>query len=79
METVTIPKKEYERLKELEKVDFDLMKQFSNSLDDLRDKIYYYLENDEERERIAYGGYWLVGKRFNMADSVRKLVEMLSG
>ena len=36
METVTIPKKEYERLKKLEQLDFDLIRQFSSSLEDLK-------------------------------------------
>ena len=36
METVTIPKSEYEHLKKLEKIDFELMKQFSGSLEDLK-------------------------------------------
>ena len=36
METVTIPKGEYEKLKKLEKLDFDLIRQFSSSLTDLK-------------------------------------------
>lgn len=36
METVTIPKKEYEHLKRLEKVDFELLAQFKNSLEDVK-------------------------------------------
>ena len=36
MEIVTIPKAEYERLKKLEKLDFDLIKQFTSSLEDLK-------------------------------------------
>ena len=36
METILIPKIEYEHLKQLEKLDFDLIKQFANSLEDLR-------------------------------------------
>jgi hypothetical protein len=36
METVTIPKKEYERLKKLEELDLDLIRQFSDSLEDLK-------------------------------------------
>jgi len=36
METVTIPKIEYERLKQLEKLDFDLIRQFTSSLADLK-------------------------------------------
>ena len=36
METITIPKKEYLKLKNLEKLDFELMKQFADSLDDLK-------------------------------------------
>ncbi len=37
METVTIPKKEYEKLKRLEQLDFDLIRQFANSLEDLKE------------------------------------------
>ncbi len=36
METVTIPKKEYEKLKKLEELDFNLISQFSSSLEDLK-------------------------------------------
>ena len=36
MEMVTISKREYKVLKQLEVLDFDLMRQFSNSLDDLK-------------------------------------------
>ncbi len=36
METITITKKEYSRLKELEKLDYDLMRQFAESLEDLK-------------------------------------------
>ena len=36
METVTISKKEYEHLKKLEELDFDLIRQFSSSLEDLK-------------------------------------------
>lgn len=36
METVTITKKEYKRLKKLEKLDFDLIRQFATGLDDLK-------------------------------------------
>jgi|TARA_Y100000310_G_C20277349_1_gene620903 hypothetical protein len=36
METVTIPKKEYDRLKKLEDLDFNLIRQFANSLEDLK-------------------------------------------
>ena len=35
-ETITIPKEEYERLKKLEQLDFDLIRQFANSFDDLK-------------------------------------------
>lgn len=38
METVTIDKKEYQRLKKLEELDRDLIRQFANSLDDLKNK-----------------------------------------
>ena len=36
METVTIPKDEYKRLKRLEELDFDLIRQFASSLEDLK-------------------------------------------
>ena len=36
METVTIPKSEYERLKKLEEIDLDLIRQFTSSLEDLK-------------------------------------------
>jgi len=36
MKTVKIPRKEYERLKKLEKLDIDLIKQFASSLEDLK-------------------------------------------
>ena len=35
-ETVTISRKEYEDLKKLKELDYDLMRQFSNSLQDLK-------------------------------------------
>ena len=35
-ETVTIPKQEYEHLKRLEELDFDLIRQFTQSLEDLK-------------------------------------------
>ncbi len=36
METITIPKEEYDRLKKLEELDFDLIRQFGSSLADLK-------------------------------------------
>lgn len=36
METVTISKKEYLRLKNLEELDYKLIQQFANSLEDLK-------------------------------------------
>jgi len=33
---IQIPKKEYERLKKLEELDFDLIRQFASSLADLK-------------------------------------------
>jgi hypothetical protein len=36
METITISKAEYRRLKKLEELDFDLIRQFASSLEDLR-------------------------------------------
>ena len=35
-ETITIPKSEYERLKKLEKIDHDLVKQLVESLEDAK-------------------------------------------
>ncbi len=35
-DTITIPKSEYERLKKLEKLDYDLIRQFATSLEDLK-------------------------------------------
>lgn len=35
-ETVTISKEEYESLKQLKRLDFDLMRQFAQSLNDLK-------------------------------------------
>lgn len=37
METITIPKEEYTKLKKLEELDFDLIRQFSKSLEDLKE------------------------------------------
>ena len=36
METVTIPKQEYDRLKKLEKIDHELISQFIESLEDAK-------------------------------------------
>ena len=36
-ETITIPKEEYERLKKLEKIDWELVQSFKNSLKDLKE------------------------------------------
>jgi len=36
METITISREEYEHLKKLEDLDFDLIRQFAQSLDDLK-------------------------------------------
>lgn len=36
IDTITIPKSEYERLKTLEKLDYDLIRQFAGSLEDLK-------------------------------------------
>ena len=36
MKTITISEEEYTRLKNLEKLDFDLMRQFASSLEDLK-------------------------------------------
>jgi hypothetical protein len=37
MDTVTISRDEYERLKKLEEIDFELAQQFKDSLDDLKE------------------------------------------
>ena len=37
METITIPKAEYERLKKLEKVDWELVESFKRSLEDVKE------------------------------------------
>jgi|TARA_Y100000310_G_C20192682_1_gene583207 hypothetical protein len=36
MEMITIPKLEYNKLKKLEQLDFDLIRQFASSLTDLK-------------------------------------------
>ena len=36
METITIPKAEYERLKKLEKVDWELVESFKRGLEDIK-------------------------------------------
>ena len=36
-ETITIPKEEYKRLKKLEKIDWNLVQSFKNSLEDLKE------------------------------------------
>jgi len=36
METITISKEEYLHLKQLEKLDFDLIRQFASSFEDLK-------------------------------------------
>ena len=36
MDTITIPKTEYERLKKLEKVDWELVESFKRSLEDVK-------------------------------------------
>ena len=38
METITIPKEEYKRLKKIEELDFDLIGQFYMSLEDLKER-----------------------------------------
>ena len=35
METITIPREEYKRLKKLEDIDWELVESFKNSLEDL--------------------------------------------
>lgn len=37
-ETITIPMEKYKHLKKLEKLDFDLIRQFTNSLEDLKQR-----------------------------------------
>jgi len=49
-----------------------------DDLDDLREKIYYYLKNDSEREEIASEGCDLVTSEFNMRTAAHNMVEILS-
>jgi len=49
-----------------------------DGLDDLRDKIYYYLKNDSERESIALKGYNLAVDKFNMKDAIHRMIGLLS-
>ncbi len=48
-------------------------------VDDLRDKIYYYLENDSEREQIAITGNKLVVREFSTRVAVHKMMELIFG
>jgi len=49
-----------------------------DDLDDLREKIYYYLANDYRREEIAFNGYNMVLSKFSMRDAAHRLVEIVS-
>jgi spore maturation protein CgeB len=48
-----------------------------NGLDDLKDKIYYYLSNDSKREMIASEGYNFVFKNFSTRGSVGKMMDIV--
>jgi spore maturation protein CgeB len=50
---------------------------FYDGLDDLVDKIYYYLENDSRREKIAESGRRFVRKRYNNTRRVREMVKVI--
>jgi spore maturation protein CgeB len=50
-----------------------------DDLDDLRDKIYYYLANDSKRELIASEGYKFVAGEFNMRNGIRRVMDIVIG
>jgi len=49
-----------------------------DSLDDLKDKIYYYLENEDEREEIAQNGMDLVRENYNNVNRVNKFIDIVN-
>jgi len=50
-----------------------------DNLDDLRDKILYYLENEDEREEIATNGMTFVRSNFSNRHRVKRLKEIIEG
>jgi spore maturation protein CgeB len=46
------------------------------NLDDLIKKIFYYLDNAEEREKIAAEGHKMVHENYRYIDRCRKLLEI---
>jgi len=44
------------------------------SMEDLQQKVAYYLEHDEERERIAFAGYQKVKKKFSYEDKLKEIM-----
>ena len=48
-----------------------------NNLDDLLTKIHFYIEEDEERERIRDNGFELMGKRFTYEHRCRILLDAI--
>jgi len=47
------------------------------SLEDLQNKIFYYLEHEEERKQIAQQGYELVREHHNMEKRVSEFLKIL--
>ncbi|WP_321532012.1 glycosyltransferase [uncultured Desulfuromonas sp.] len=47
-----------------------------SSLDDLRQKVIYYLENDIERQRIAIAGYQRVCRDHTFANRMKKIIDI---
>ena len=61
----------------------DLAKEFEDgkelvmyrSLEEMTDKIQYYLAHEEERKQIAHAGYEKVLREYNYAEKLRKILE----
>ena len=49
-----------------------------HDFEDLAQKIGYYLENEEEREKIAFCGHKMVHKKYKYTDRCEKLLETIS-
>ena len=66
-------------LPEIEKL-FDIGKEIVvyNDLNDLDNKVRYYLENDEEREKIAKAGYERTKKDHTYFERSKRLVEIIN-
>jgi spore maturation protein CgeB len=50
----------------------------SATVEEMPDVIRYYLAHDDERQRIVDEGYRLVTQEATMANSVRRLMELIS-